>query len=97
MAKKPKRTTARPQNTDGVYVFRVESAQPYGWIVYLDGHAETHFFASYSLSLIYAREWAKAKPPSVILVVGADGQMVVSQTDSATALQAELSDSRGGT
>jgi hypothetical protein len=89
MAKKPKRTTARPQNTGEGCVFRVESAQPYGWIVYLDGHSETHFFASYSLSLIYAREWAKANPPSVILVVGPDGKMVVSQTYSATALQAE--------
>ena len=97
MAKKPKRTTTRPQNTGRVRVFRVESAQPYGWIVYLDGHSETHFFASYSLSLIYAREWAKANPPSVILVVGPDGKMVVSQTDSATALQAGVSDSRGGT
>jgi hypothetical protein len=89
MAKKPKRTTARPQTTGGGCAFRVESAQPYGWIVYLDGHSETHFFASYSLSLIYAREWAKANPPSVILVVGPDGKMVVSQTYSATALQGE--------
>jgi hypothetical protein len=88
MAKKPKRTTARPQNRGGGCVFRVESAQPYGWIVYLEGHAQTHFFASYSLSLIYAREWAKANPPSVILVVGPDGKMAVSQTYSATALQA---------
>ena len=65
MAKKPKQKTAHPQNAGGVNVFRVESAQPYGWIVYLDGHAQTHFFASHALALIYAREWAKANPPSV--------------------------------
>ena len=52
-----------------VNVFRVESAQPYGWVVYLDGHAKTHFFASHTLALMYAREWAKANPPSVLVVV----------------------------
>jgi hypothetical protein len=88
MARKPKRTTARLQKAGGINVFRVESAQPYGWIVYLDGHAKTHFFASYSLALIYAREWAKANPPSVMLVIGPDGKMAVSQTYSAPTLQA---------
>ena len=59
-----------------------------GWIVYLEGHAKTHFFASYSLALMYAGEWAKANPPSVILVIGPDGKMAVSQTYSGTAVQA---------
>ena len=85
MAKKPKQTTARPHNAGGVNVFRVESAQPYGWIVYLDGDAETHFFASRSLAFTYAREWAKANPPSVIVMLGLDG--MVSQTYAATALR----------
>ena len=88
MAGKPKRTTARLRKADAISVFRVESAQPYGWIVYLEGHAKTHFFASYSLALMYAGEWAKANPPSVILVIGPDGKMAVSQTYSETAVQA---------
>jgi hypothetical protein len=87
MAKKPKQTTARRQNAGGVNVFRVESAQPYGWIVYLDGHAKTHFFVSHSLALMYAREWAKANPPSVLVVVGPDGKIDVSETYAATAVR----------
>jgi Uncharacterized protein conserved in bacteria (DUF2188) len=86
MAKKPKQTTARRQNAGRVNVFRVESAQPYGWIVYLDGHAKTHFFVSHALALMYAREWAKANPPSVLLVVGADGKIDVSETYAVTAV-----------
>jgi hypothetical protein len=88
MAKKPKQTTARRQNAGAVNVFRVESAQPYGWIVYLDGHAETHFFASHRLALMYAREWAKANPPSVLVVVGPDGKIDVSETYATAAVRA---------
>jgi hypothetical protein len=88
MAKKPKQTTARRQHAGGVNVFRVESAQPYGWIVYLDGFAKTHFFVSRSLALAYAREWAKVNAPSVILVVGPDGRIDLHQTYAAMALQA---------
>ena len=87
MAKKPKQTTARPQNAGRVNVFRVESAQPYGWIVYLDGHAQTHFFASHALALMYAREWAKTNRPSVILLVGLDGKIDVLQSFAATTSQ----------
>jgi hypothetical protein len=32
------------------HVFRIESAEPYGWIVYLKGFAETHHFISRSLA-----------------------------------------------
>jgi hypothetical protein len=87
MARKPKQTTAHRPNTGGANVFRVESAQPYGWIVYLDGHAKTHFFASHTLALLYAREWAKANPPSVILLVGLDGKIDVLQSYAATTSQ----------
>jgi len=87
MAQKPTQKTARPQNAGGVNVFRVESAQPYGWIVYLDGHAKTHFFVSHSLALMYAREWAKANPPSVLVVVGPDGRIDVSESYAATAVR----------
>jgi hypothetical protein len=85
MTKEPNRVTAPGQNADGVSVFRVESAQPYGWIVYLDGFAKTHFFVSRSLALVYAREWAKVNAPSVIFVVGPDGRIDVHQTYAAMA------------
>ena len=61
-------------------VFRVESAQPYGWIVYLEGFAETHHFISRSLAMMYAREWAKVNAPSVIQVVGLDGHVELERT-----------------
>jgi hypothetical protein len=58
-----------------VKVFRVESAQPYGWIVYLAGFPKTHLFVGRSLALMYAREWAKAHAPSVIQLVDSSGQV----------------------
>jgi hypothetical protein len=87
MAKKPNQIPAPGQNARGVNVFRVESAQPYGWIVYLDGFAKTHFFVGRSLALVYAREWAKVNAPSVIVVVGPDGQIDVDQTYTSMAPQ----------
>lgn len=77
---KPKKPAASQQHAERANVFRVESAQPYGWIVYLDGFAKTHFFVSRGLALVYAREWAKVNAPSVIVVVGPDGQVDVDQT-----------------
>lgn len=67
------RSKAKAHAARTVRVFRVESAQPYGWIVYLEGFSTTHFFASRSLALMYAREWAKANAPSEMHVVGPDG------------------------
>lgn len=61
-------------------VFRVESAQPYGWIVYLDGFPKTHLFVGRPLALMYAREWAKANVPSVIQVVGSGGKLEREET-----------------
>lgn len=61
-------------------VFRVESAQPYGWIVYLEGIAETHHFVGRALALMYTREWAKANAPSVIQVVGLGGHVEFERT-----------------
>lgn len=58
-----------------VRVFRVESAQPYGWSVYLDGLAKTHLFVDRRLALMYAREWARANVPSVIEVAGSGGEL----------------------
>ena len=84
---KPDQAPAPGQDTGGVNVFRVESAQPYGWIVYLDGSAKTHFFVSGSLALTYAREWAKVNAPSVILVVGPDGRSDLHQSYAAMELQ----------
>jgi hypothetical protein len=83
----PKTPVASRRNLDAVNVFRVESAQPYGWIVYLDGFAKTHFFASRSLALTYAREWAKVNAPSRVVVVGPDGQVGIDRTYTSTAPQ----------
>jgi hypothetical protein len=63
-----------------LHVFRVESAQPYGWIVYLDGFPKTHLFVGRALALMYAREWAKANVPSVIQVAGSGGQLEREET-----------------
>jgi Uncharacterized protein conserved in bacteria (DUF2188) len=72
MRRKPNKTL-RSHQSPAVRVFRVESAQPYGWIVYLDGFPETHFFASRSLAISYARDWAKRNAPSEIHVLGPGG------------------------
>lgn len=85
--RKSQKSPARHQEADGVNVFRVESAEPYGWIVYLDGFARTHFFTSRSLALTYARDWAKVNAPSLIVVVGADGQVERYQTLAPMVLQ----------
>lgn len=60
-------------------IVRVESAQPYGWVVYIEGFAETHHFMSRSLALMYAHEWAKGNAPSVIRIVGLDGRTELEQ------------------
>ena len=77
---KSQESPAFQQKADAVNVFRVESAEPYGWIVYLDGFAKTHFFTGRSLALTYARDWAAANALSVIVVVGADGKVERHQT-----------------
>jgi hypothetical protein len=72
MRGKPNKTL-RSHQSPAVRIFRVASAQPYGWIVYLDGFPETHFFANRSLAIRYARDWAERNAPSEIHVVGRDG------------------------
>ena len=72
MRRKPNKTL-RSHQSPAVRMFRVASAQPYGWIVYLDGFPETHFFASRSLAIRYARDWAERNAPSEIRVVGPGG------------------------
>ena len=84
---KSQKSPAVHQKADSVNVFRVESAEPYGWIVYLDGFAKTHFFTGRSLALSYARDWAKVNAPSVIVVVGADGKVERHQTVTSMVLQ----------
>ena len=54
------RETAAPR------VFRVESVQPYGWIVYLEGFVETYHFMSRSLAMMYARESARKSTRRVL-------------------------------
>jgi hypothetical protein len=55
--------------------FRVESAAPYGWVVYCAGTGQTHFFSSEVLAVLCARLWARAKAPSMLDVVDLSGSV----------------------
>lgn len=60
-----------------VKVFKVESAQPYGWIVSMeDSAAKPHFFINRALATNYARLWARANSPSVLRVVDRHGRTI---------------------
>jgi hypothetical protein len=74
------RQAMRARQNAAPRIFRVESTQPYGWIVYLEGFAETHHFMSRSLTMMYAREWAKVNAPSVIQVMGLGGHVELELT-----------------
>jgi hypothetical protein len=74
MAMKPKRTT-QPSHGRTEHIYRVESAEPYGWIVYLDGDSATHFFRSRPLALAKACEWAEANRPSLVLLSNIAGHI----------------------
>jgi len=55
--------------------FRVESAEPYGWVVYLEGTRRTHFFMARGLALSLAKLWAQALPPSKVQLVDPAGRV----------------------
>jgi hypothetical protein len=55
--------------------FRVESAEPYGWVVYLEGTRRTHFFMARGLALSLAKLWAQAVPPSKVQLVDLTGRV----------------------
>jgi hypothetical protein len=55
--------------------FRVESAEPYGWVVYLEGTPRTHFFMARGLALSLAKLWAQALPPSKVQLVDLSGRV----------------------
>ena len=74
MATKPKRTM-QPARARTEHIYRVESAEPYGWIVYLDGDSATHFFRSRPLALAKACEWAEANRPSLVLLSNIAGHI----------------------
>jgi hypothetical protein len=56
-------------------VFRVESVEPYGWIVYRDGDAQTELFRSRPLALAQACARARANRPSVVLLSNIAGHI----------------------
>jgi len=66
--------TAMPANED-YHRFRVESAEPYGWVVYLEGTRRTHFFMARGLALSLAKVWAQAIPPSKVQLVDLAGHV----------------------
>ena len=55
--------------------FCVESAAPYGWVVYCEGSRQTHFFGSENLAVLCARLWARAKAPSRLDVKDLSGKV----------------------
>lgn len=60
-----------------VRLFKVESAQPYGWVVSMDeAAAKPHFFVNRALATNYARLWARANAPSVLRVIDLDGRTI---------------------
>ena len=80
MPGKPTTAMKARRKRSAVSVFRVEPAQPYGWMVYLHGFPKTHLFVDRSLALMYAREWAKANVPSVIQVAASGRQLERKET-----------------
>jgi hypothetical protein len=70
------RTNGTAMSTDQEYRrFRVESAEPYGWVVYLEGTRRTHFFMARGLALSLAKLWAQAIPPSKVQLVDLSGRV----------------------
>jgi hypothetical protein len=62
-------------NASGTKVFKVESAQPYGWVVSMEeSQAKPHFFINRALATNYARLWARANAPSVLRLVDLQGK-----------------------
>ena len=62
-------------NAKSTKVFKLESAQPYGWVVSLeDSVAKPHFFINQALATDYARLWARANAPSVLRMIDLQGR-----------------------
>jgi hypothetical protein len=55
--------------------FRVESAEPYGWVVYQEGSTRAHFFVGRSLALALAKLFAQALAPSRVRLVDLSGRV----------------------
>jgi hypothetical protein len=60
-----------------VKVFKLESAQPYGWVVSLeDSMVKPHFFPSREVALAFATTWAQAHRPSRLEELNLQGRKV---------------------
>ena len=59
--------------------FRVESAEPYGWVVYLEGNgaetARSHFFVGRSIAIALAQLFAEALSPCRVRLVDLSGRI----------------------
>jgi hypothetical protein len=55
--------------------FRVESAEPYGWVVYLEGTRRAHFFVGRSIAVTFAKLFAQALAPSRVRLVDLSGRV----------------------
>ena len=70
------RTNGTAMSADQEYRrFRVESAEPYGWVVYLEVTRRTHFFMARGLALSLAKLWAHDIPPSKVQLVDLSGRV----------------------
>jgi hypothetical protein len=65
-----------PRRTEEANVFRVESADLQGWVVYLVGDAKTRQFVNQDLAVAYAQRCAQDNRPSVVVVIETDGTVV---------------------
>ncbi len=55
--------------------FRIESAEPYGWVVYLEGTRRAHFFVGRSIAVMLAKLFAQALAPSRVRLVDLSGRV----------------------
>jgi hypothetical protein len=55
--------------------FRVESAEPYGWVVYMEGSARAHFFVGRAIAVALAKLFAQALAPSRVRLVDLSGRV----------------------
>jgi hypothetical protein len=55
--------------------FRVESAEPYGWVVYLEGTGRSHFFVGRSIAIVLAKLFARALAPCRVRLVDLSGRV----------------------
>jgi hypothetical protein len=70
------RDPTAPGRTEEANVFRVESTDLRGWVVYRVGRPKTDQFLSQALAVEHAQRCARDNRPSVVVVIETDGTVV---------------------